>query len=191
LEFSSSTYPLGRGLGRWKSLFNATWRDEIMAYNDLAQFLPQQGGFKQPGQFDRMLKAESLKKASYLSAMDQFYSQLEETMREFDLGLGQQKKEFSNLMDLRRDYRNIEYGKLGMQGLGIGLDAFLKNKDITYSFDWLDDWMSKLGYGADGGGGDFNFFDETDFDLGDYSNIFENVGGGDDLDFGLDLDFKF
>jgi hypothetical protein len=156
-----------------------------MAYNDLAQFLPQEGGFKTPGQYDRMLKTEALKKAAYLSSMDQFYSQLEETMRQFDLGLGQKKKEFLNLLDLRRDYRNLEYGKMGLDALGLGVNAFLKNKDITYAFEWIDQkWPDLFGHTK----GSIPEFDQS-IDLGNYDNIFEGFGTSGDYDLGVDLDF--
>lgn len=41
--------------------------------------------FKGPGQYEAYLKAEATGKASYLSSMDQFYAQLEEAIREFDV----------------------------------------------------------------------------------------------------------
>ena len=138
-----------------------------MAYADLSQFLPREGGFKQPGQFDRMLKAEASKRASYLSAMDQFYAQLEESGRQFDLDFGQRRKEFDKTMDLRRDLRNVEYGKLGLGLFNLGASSLLKDKDITYGYDWMDKFLEQMDFFGKAGGGSDWLTDSLDFDLGD------------------------
>lgn len=44
-----------------------------------------EASFKRPGDYEAYLRAEATGRASYLSSMDQFYAQLEETVREFDV----------------------------------------------------------------------------------------------------------
>ena len=55
-----------------------------MAIGDVGMFLPSESQYKTPGAYDAMLKGEALKRASYLSSMDQFYEQLEESQRQYD-----------------------------------------------------------------------------------------------------------
>lgn len=58
-----------------------------MAIGDIGIFNPAESLYKTPGAFDESLRADALKRASYLSMMDQFYEQLDETKREFDATL--------------------------------------------------------------------------------------------------------
>jgi hypothetical protein len=51
---------------------------------DIGIFNPAEGQYKTPGAYDEALRADALKRATYLSMMDQFYEQLDETKREFD-----------------------------------------------------------------------------------------------------------
>jgi hypothetical protein len=55
-----------------------------MAIGDIGIFNPAEGQYKNPGAYDEALRADALKRATYLSMMDQFYEQLDETKREFD-----------------------------------------------------------------------------------------------------------
>lgn len=55
-----------------------------MAIGDIGIFNPAEGQYKAPGAYDEALRADALKRATYLSMMDQFYEQLDETKREFD-----------------------------------------------------------------------------------------------------------
>ncbi len=166
-----------------------------MAYADLAQFLPQEGGFKRPGEFDRMLKAEASKRAGYLSAMDQFYAQLEESGRQFDLDFSQRRREFDKMMDLRNSLRNIEYGKLGVSAAGVGTQLFLGDKGITYGYEKIEDWIEQmggwkalLGFGGEEGGGNMDWlFENLDFDLGDFDLDLYGDAGESLLDFSGDV----
>jgi len=58
-----------------------------MAVGDVGMFLPAEAHYKRPGAYDAMLKAEALKRAAWLSSMDQFYENLGEAQRQFDLTL--------------------------------------------------------------------------------------------------------
>lgn len=51
---------------------------------DIGIFNPAESHYKTPGAYDEALRADALKRATYLSMMDQFYEQLDETKREFD-----------------------------------------------------------------------------------------------------------
>lgn len=55
-----------------------------MALGDIGSFLPSEGQYTVPGAYDQMLKADALKRSSYLAQMDQFYESLEESQRQFE-----------------------------------------------------------------------------------------------------------
>ena len=55
-----------------------------MALGDVGPFLPAESNYGTPGAYDKMLQAEALKRAAFLSNMDQFYENLEEATRQFD-----------------------------------------------------------------------------------------------------------
>lgn len=59
-----------------------------MALGDIGIFNPSESQYKTPGAYDEALRADALKRASYLSQMDMFYEQLDETKREFEATLG-------------------------------------------------------------------------------------------------------
>ena len=48
-------------------------------------FLPSETAYKDPNRFADVLAAEGNKQAAYLADMDQFFAQLEEMKREFDV----------------------------------------------------------------------------------------------------------
>jgi hypothetical protein len=55
-----------------------------MAIGDIGIFNPAESAYSKPGAYDDALRADAVKRASYLAMMDQFYEQLDETKREFD-----------------------------------------------------------------------------------------------------------
>lgn len=55
-----------------------------MAIQDIGMFLPAESQYKAPGAYDEALRAEATKRAQYLSLMDQFYEQLNESQRQFN-----------------------------------------------------------------------------------------------------------
>lgn len=55
-----------------------------MALGDVGIFNPAESTFMRPGAYEDALRADALKRATYLSQMDMFYEQLDETKREFD-----------------------------------------------------------------------------------------------------------
>ena len=54
---------------------------------EIGLFNPAESTYLRPGAYDEALRANAFKQASYLSAMDQFYEQLDETVREFNATL--------------------------------------------------------------------------------------------------------
>lgn len=59
----------------------------------LGLFLPSETAYKDPGRFRDVLEAEGSKEAQYLASMDQFFAQLEESRRQFDITT-EQRQEF-------------------------------------------------------------------------------------------------
>ena len=65
-----------------------------MGYGDFQTFLPSESLYKEPGMALVSAKAEGAKRASYLSSMDQFYAELGEKSKQFDLAYGIEEKKF-------------------------------------------------------------------------------------------------
>jgi hypothetical protein len=65
-----------------------------MPYSDLGVLLPTESQYGNPQAYTESIRAESNKQAQYLSNMDQFYTQLEESKRQFDLNYSARTKEF-------------------------------------------------------------------------------------------------
>lgn len=55
-------------------------------------FTPSEAAYAGPGQFEKMVLGEAIKRGTYLSQMDQFYAQLEEMEREFTEKLGLEER---------------------------------------------------------------------------------------------------
>lgn len=65
-----------------------------MAYADYGALLPTEALFTEPGAYAGVLKGEALKRASYLSQMDSFYAELDESKRRFDKEYSLAEREF-------------------------------------------------------------------------------------------------
>ena len=74
-----------------------------MAGTGLGLFLPSETAYKDPGRFRDILEAEGNKEAKYLASMDQFYAQLEEMKREFDVTTEQKERFFEEEMAFQTD----------------------------------------------------------------------------------------
>lgn len=64
-----------------------------MAYGDFQSLLPSEAYYTGPSRHLDAAKVEAFKKASYLSQMDQFYAQLSESERQFDIQAGLRGRE--------------------------------------------------------------------------------------------------
>ena len=69
-------------------------RRRIMAFGDFQSLLPAETYYTKPGASVDVAKVEAVKRASYLSMMDQFYAQLAESERQFDITATFKEKEF-------------------------------------------------------------------------------------------------
>jgi hypothetical protein len=65
-----------------------------MALGQIGMFLPSESQYLKPGSYDDALRAQAVKIANYLSSMDQFYANLDESKRQYDLTLSWQKESF-------------------------------------------------------------------------------------------------
>lgn len=65
-----------------------------MAYSDLGVLLPTESQYGNPQAYSEEIRAEAAQRAQYLSQMDQYYTSLEESKRQFDLQYAAREKEF-------------------------------------------------------------------------------------------------
>lgn len=82
-----------------------------MAGTGLGLFLPSETAYKDPGRFRDVLEAEGSKEAKYLASMDQFFAQLEESQRQFDITTEQRQEFFEEEMAWNREEQEamLEY----------------------------------------------------------------------------------
>jgi len=66
-------------------------------------FLPSETAYKDPGRFADVLKAEGSKQAAYLANMDQFFAQLEEMKRQFDVTAEMKERFFEEEMAFKTE----------------------------------------------------------------------------------------
>ena len=79
----------------------------------LGVFLPSETAYKDPNQFRDVLFAEGSKRANYLSSMDQYYAQLDETKREFGLTLEFKREELTAQKDYWTESLAVSREKIG------------------------------------------------------------------------------
>lgn len=87
-----------------------------MAYGDYGSLLPGQATYRGPGQQFEVDRQAALQKGSYLSSMDQFYEQLEESTRQFDLSYGLQERQVSLAEEHDVWSKDVAYQGLELQG---------------------------------------------------------------------------
>lgn len=82
-----------------------------MAYGG-GLFLPSENLYqKDPNRFRDVLSAEADKQGTYLASMDQFYAELDEMKREFDITSEQRERFFSEEMSFNREKLEWESGE--------------------------------------------------------------------------------
>ena len=105
----------------------------MATYGDHIGVLSDESYYRGPGADIAIAKVEALKKSSYLSSMDQFYAQLEETRRQFDIGADFQQQSLDiqeskvNLMEDQIAMQEM----LGLKGLELEHDRFESELDFT------------------------------------------------------------
>jgi len=70
--------------------------------NGIGLFLPSESAYSKPGAFEDSLRAEAMKQAAYLSSMDQFYAELDESTRQFDEQMAWSQDSFKMAADAKR-----------------------------------------------------------------------------------------
>ena len=86
-------------------------------------FLPSETAYKDPNRFRDVLEAEGNKQAQYLASMDQFYAQLEEMTREFDITTEQRERFFE-------EEQAFKYDELDWKSGESELDRSLKRWEV-------------------------------------------------------------
>ena len=87
-----------------------------MGYGEVGILSPGASAFRDPTSQRAEAVGQGLQRASYLSQMDQFYAQLEESTRQFDLSYGLQERA-QTLAETSEDWRrDFSYAQLEQQG---------------------------------------------------------------------------
>jgi len=113
-----------------------------MALGDVGLFNPAESTYTTPGAYGETLKATALQNAQYLSMMDQFYEQLEETTRQFNETLGFKESELAQQkwiaeQDISLKGRSLDITeKLGTADLA--LRSRIATEEAEYKQESLD-----------------------------------------------------
>jgi len=70
--------------------------------NGIGLFLPSEAAYSKPGTYEDALRAEAQKQAAYLSSMDQYYAELEESTRQFNETMAWSQESFKLAADAKR-----------------------------------------------------------------------------------------
>ena len=108
-----------------------------MAYGDFASFLPSEAYYTGPKGGMDAARVEAIKKASYLSQMDQFYAQLAEVERQFDITAGLHRDVF----EFERGERFEFEKEMGREELG------LKREALEFEMGPRFEWEKEYGMG--------------------------------------------
>jgi len=81
---------------------------------EIGLFNPAESTYLRPGAYDEALRANAFKQASYLSAMDQFYEQLDETVREFNATLSFKEAELAQIKGLTEEQIGLSRQQLAI-----------------------------------------------------------------------------
>ncbi len=119
-----------------------------MAYSDFGYFNTPEALYKAPGEYEQVMKNESLRRASYMSEMDKFYASLKETQRQFNksqdlskYGTDLQYKLGKAGNENQRYGANVQLGT-GLGQLGLGAGKLLYDwYDDSRAYDWLENVM--------------------------------------------------
>ena len=123
-----------------------------MALGDTGMFNPAESHYLTPGAYGETLKAEALKRASYLSSMDQFYEQLDETVRQFnetltfkEAALAQEKWAVEQNIGVQREQIQAQKA-LGWADINLRTRAL--EEEVTYKGESLDIEKRKIAEAA-------------------------------------------
>ena len=91
-----------------------------MAIGQIGAFLPSESAYGTPGAYSQALRAESTKRARYLSEMDQFYASLEESKKQFEETMTFREESWEDEMGLRESELALQR-RLGIGNLLLGM----------------------------------------------------------------------
>ena len=91
-----------------------------MAMGEVGMFLPAESAYGTPGAYSQSLRAEATKRAAYLSDMDQFYSSLEESKRQFEETMSFREESWEDEMGLKESELALQR-RLGIGQLLLGM----------------------------------------------------------------------
>jgi len=116
-----------------------------MALGDIGMFLPPEEAYTRPGSYESALQAESTKRASYLSSMDQFYAGLEAAMERLETEITSREKMFGEELAWKKEFgtRQLDIARLQASA------AYRGSEPSRTGGQQELDWLSKmLGGGA-------------------------------------------
>ena len=118
--------------------------------SDLGVLLPTESQYGNPGAYTEAIRAESNKQATYLSNMDQFYAQLDESKRQFDLNYSAREKEFDWTKGFEEKklahQTTIDTRKLELQEKEAELMRQIKEKELQFAETQLGFQKEQLGF---------------------------------------------
>lgn len=118
--------------------------------NDLGVLLPTESQYGNPGAYTEAIRAEATKQATYLSNMDQFYAQLDESKRQFDLNYAAREKEFDWTSKFEEKKLTVESGfaerKLQLEEKAQELTRQIKEKELQFAETQLGFQRETLGF---------------------------------------------
>lgn len=91
-----------------------------MGLGEVGMFLPAESAYGTPGAYSQSLRAEATKRARYLSEMDQFYSGLEESKRQFEETMSFREESWEDEMELKTSELALQR-RLGIGQLLLGM----------------------------------------------------------------------
>lgn len=83
---------------------------------EVGAFLPAESHYRRPGTYEKMLQAESSKRAVWLANMDQFFAQLEEAQRQFNVTAAFKEKTFAAEHALAQERLKLEGRRVDLEG---------------------------------------------------------------------------
>jgi hypothetical protein len=129
-------------------------------YHDLGLLFPSEAAFKRPGAYGEFLAAQGVSKTNYVAQMDQFFENLTEQKRQFDLTLGFHEKQLASHEALTREsyglqrelqQNELEYRRwLEQQKLDFEnkkLDTTKKMYDKAMNDSYSGSYQPSYGYG--------------------------------------------
>jgi DNA-binding transcriptional regulator YiaG len=99
-----------------------------MALGEIGLFNPAESTYMRPGAYDDALRANALKQSSYLSAMDSFYEQLDETVREFNKTLTFKETELAQVKSLTEEQIGLSREELQLRNEQFQADLTLRQQ---------------------------------------------------------------